>query len=147
MTIVVSQTTTPTAVARILNLALKDAGVLGEGETAGAEMLQDAFDTFKQMIAQWQEDAQMVYIQPDETPLSFPDYASPADSTGMPAIYDAAMRYSLAEMLPSMFQVAPRPDIAASAKRARKAVKRMNLRIADLELPAELLPSRVTSGI
>lgn len=133
MAIIVSGAGAGTPISRIINLALKDAGVLGEGETAGAEMLQDAFDSFTQMIAQWQENQQMVYIQPDETPLPFPPYSSPADSTGMPAIYDAAMRYSLAELLPASFQVALRPDIAKLAKNARKAVKRMNLRISELD--------------
>lgn len=50
-----------TTVARILELALKDAGVLGEGETASAETQLDAFDTLKMMVSQWQIDGLMIY--------------------------------------------------------------------------------------
>lgn len=50
-----------TTVADILDLALKDAGVIGAGQTASAEDTNDAFTTLKQMIAQWQIDGLMVY--------------------------------------------------------------------------------------
>lgn len=50
-----------TTVADILDLALKDAGVIGAGQTASAEDTNDAFSTLKQMVAQWQIDGLMVY--------------------------------------------------------------------------------------
>lgn len=52
-----------TTVADILNLALKDANVIGEGETASAETTQDALSTFNQMLGLWQADGLSVYAQ------------------------------------------------------------------------------------
>lgn len=42
-----------TSAADIVRLALKDAGVLGVGQTANAEDTNDVFDTLNSMLAQW----------------------------------------------------------------------------------------------
>lgn len=216
-----------TTVARILELALKDAGVLGDGETASAEMSLDAFDTLKQMVSQWQIDGLMVYAsaevsfaatgaqsytigsggdvnatRPAEVTGAFwrdgstdyqldvltsfedyqrissksdagapeavcydpdyalgtlyvwpkpssgtfyltvrsplPSYASTTESLSVPGEYEMALRYSLAELLPASFQLQVRPDIAALAGKARKLVKRNNLRIPSLQMPSAI---------
>lgn len=52
-----------TTVSDILNLALKDAGILGESDTASAETTQDALTTLNQMLGMWQLDNLSVYAQ------------------------------------------------------------------------------------
>jgi hypothetical protein len=54
-----------TTVADVLNFALKDSGVLGEGDTASAETFSDAYQTLLQMLALWQTDNMYVYAQAD----------------------------------------------------------------------------------
>lgn len=51
--------TTP---ARIINLALKDAGVLGIGQTANPEDTSDALDTLNFMITQWRRKRWLIYV-------------------------------------------------------------------------------------
>lgn len=58
-----------TAVIDILNLALKDVGVVGSGQTAAPEDAADALATLNQMLAQWQVDGLKVYTQKS---VSFP---------------------------------------------------------------------------
>lgn len=62
MTIIVSESG-QTTVSRLISLALKDIGVLAEGETATSESMTDALDTLRQMIAMWQADRIMVPTQ------------------------------------------------------------------------------------
>jgi hypothetical protein len=50
--------TTP---ANIITLALKDSGVLGQGQTASAEDTNDAFTRMNQMIAQWARKRWLIY--------------------------------------------------------------------------------------
>ncbi len=50
-------------VIQVLNWALQDAGVLGEGETASAAMASDALATLNQMLALWQVENVYVYAQ------------------------------------------------------------------------------------
>jgi hypothetical protein len=50
-----------TSAADIVRLALKDAGVLGVGQTANAEDTNDVFDTLNMMLAQWSIKRWMVY--------------------------------------------------------------------------------------
>lgn len=38
----------------VINLALKDAGIIAEGETASADISADAFTTLKNMLSMWQ---------------------------------------------------------------------------------------------
>jgi hypothetical protein len=45
----------------IVRLALKDAGVLGVGQTAMAEDTNDTFDTLNMMIAQWNRKRWLIY--------------------------------------------------------------------------------------
>lgn len=52
-----------TTVTEVITQALKDAAVIGEGETASAETMTDSFSTFNQMMAQWQENGMNVYAQ------------------------------------------------------------------------------------
>lgn len=217
-----------TTVADILDLALKDAGVIGAGQTASAEDTNDAFATLKQMIAQWQIDGLMIYAtaqvsfnltgaqsysigsggtinttRPKEiiaafwrdgstdTPLGVlpstedyqrisdksatgtPEcvfyspsnplgtlyvypvgssgaihltvlqpltaYASTADDLGLPGEYELAARFCLAELLCTTFGTPLRPDVAAQARKGRKIVKRNNVRIPSLQMPAQLV--------
>lgn len=51
------------AVIDIINQALKDTGVIGDGQTANPEQVTGAFDTLNQMLAQWQADSLHVYAQ------------------------------------------------------------------------------------
>ena len=51
------------AVIDIINQALKDIGVIGDGQTANDEQVTGAFDTLNQMLAQWQVDNLHVYAQ------------------------------------------------------------------------------------
>lgn len=45
----------------LINLALKQSGALGVGQTASAEDTQDAFKMMNMMLAQWQTDRFLVY--------------------------------------------------------------------------------------
>jgi len=45
----------------LINLALKQSGVLGVGQTASAEDIADAFKLMNMMLAQWQTNRFMVY--------------------------------------------------------------------------------------
>lgn len=45
----------------LINLALKQSGVLGVGQTASAEDTQDAFKMMNMMLAQWQTNRFLVY--------------------------------------------------------------------------------------
>lgn len=217
-----------TTVADILDLALKDAGVIGAGQTASAEDTNDAFSTLKQMIAQWQIDGLMVYATAqvsfnltgaqsytvgsggtvnttrpkeiiaafwrdgsidtplevltatedyqrigDKTSTGTPEcvfyspsnplgtlyvypvgssgaihltvlqpltaYASVADDLGLPGEYELAARFCLAELLCTTFGTPLRPDVAAQARKGRKLVKRNNVRIPELQMPAQLV--------
>lgn len=56
-----------TTVAELVNLALRDVGVVGEGQTASGETMADAFTTFNQMLGLWQADGLYVYAQKDVT--------------------------------------------------------------------------------
>lgn len=224
-----------TTVAEVIAWSLKDAGVLGEGETASAETTNDAFNTLKQMLALWQVDNVHVYAQ-TETSFSpngsvsytvgalgtvvmtrpakidaafwrsnsldypirvldtFEEYESivqktqageplvlfynpsftlgtlylyPQPSTGtvhlitqtaMPALASSAstitlppeyilpIRASLAVLLCAMFQTKVRPELAALAASSWKIVKRNNLRLGSLAMPAAI-PTRHHSNI
>ena len=48
-------------VAELLTLCLKDIGIVGEGQTASPDSMQDAFDTLKQMLGMWQADKLYIY--------------------------------------------------------------------------------------
>jgi hypothetical protein len=217
-----------TTVADIIDLALKDAGIIGSGQTASAEDTADAFATLNQMIAQWQIDGLMIYAtaqvsfsltgaqsytigsgatinttRPKEiisafwrdgssdTPLhvlasaedyqrigdksstgtpacvfyspSYPlgtlyvypvgssgaihltvsqplsAYATTADDLGLPGEYEMTARFCLSELLSSVFGTPLRPDIAAHARKGRKLLKRNNLHIPTLQMPAQLV--------
>lgn len=52
-----------TTVVELLNLCLKDLGVVGEGQTASADSMNDAFTTLQQMLGLWQADKLYVYAQ------------------------------------------------------------------------------------
>lgn len=51
----------PTTPADIIKLALKTANVLGVGQTASAEDMNDSFNMLNMMLAQWQRRRYMVY--------------------------------------------------------------------------------------
>ena len=52
-----------TTVAEIISLALRDVGVLGEGQTASADVIGDSLTTLGQMLGLWQADKLYVYAQ------------------------------------------------------------------------------------
>lgn len=52
-----------TTVVEVINLALRDCSILGEGESATASLMSDAFDTFNQMLGLWEIDNLNVYAQ------------------------------------------------------------------------------------
>lgn len=54
-----------TTVLAVVTHALKDANVLGEGETPSADQSQDALATLNQMLALWQLENVYVYAQQD----------------------------------------------------------------------------------
>lgn len=59
-----------TTAADIVRLALKDAGVLGVGQTANAEDTNDVFDTLNLMLAQWSIKRWLVYHLLDKSIVS-----------------------------------------------------------------------------
>lgn len=118
----------------IINQALKDVGVIGAGEAASGDDVADALDTLNQMIAQWQV---LPGCVPKE-PYALAAFVDLAEIPNLPPIYDAALRYSLAERLQTTFSVPPRADIAVLAMNARKVLKRSNLVIPDAEMPGAL---------
>lgn len=50
-------------VSDVVTWALKDAGVLAEGDTASSETFNDAYETLRQMLALWQVESIYVYAQ------------------------------------------------------------------------------------
>lgn len=218
-----------TTVSTVLNLALKDAQVIGEGDTASAETTADALETLSEMLALWQIERMYVYAQKDDSfvptgaqsytvgsggvvditrpvkidaaywnyngsdiPIeiltSFEDYeyiitktfvsnpnvmfylpsyplgtlylypqpnngtvhlvtrvqlpipATTTDTLTLPPEYVLPIRASLAEMLCATFHTPLSPDIASLAARSRKVLKRNNLRINELSMPAAVMP-------
>lgn len=122
----------------IINQALKDVGVIGPGEAASGDDVVDALDVLNQMIAQWQVLPGCV----PKAPYALAAVTELAEPFNLPPIYDAALRYSLAERLQTTFSSPARADITVLAMQARKLLKRSNLVIPDAEMPAELLFGR-----
>lgn len=118
----------------IITQALKDVGVIGSGEAASGDDVVDALDVLNQMIAQWQVLPGCV----PKAPFALAQVADLAEPFNLPPIYDAALRYSLAERLTTVFSVPPRADITMLAMQARKSLKRSNLVIPDAEMPGPL---------
>ena len=54
-------------VSRVITLALKAAGILGQGQTAAAGVTTDAFDALNAMVAQWSVKRGLVYELVDAT--------------------------------------------------------------------------------
>lgn len=216
-----------TTVATVLDLALKDAGILGEGEAASAEMLADTFATLNQMLALWQLDSLYVYgmvenafspdgavsytvgtggdlsmARPDEitsafwrlnsvdypirlistfeeyetlcqktqagepylafylpsyplgtlyvypqpstgaihvvSKIQFPTLATTASTITLPPAYIMPIRFSLAEYICLMNNTEVRPTLGRMALNARKAIRRSNVRIPELAMPAAI---------
>lgn len=219
MTITVLESSQIT-VSRLISLALKDIGVLAEGETATAETMADSLDTLRQMVAMWQVEQRVTfdatgaqsyaiglgldvdtpqpvavesvsytkdgtdypltmitldeyerigtkvqsgdpeyacYVRgfPEGTLYLWPqpssgsvnmiarqnlsDYTALSDSLSVPKEYEFAMRFSLAELLATVLNQPPRPDIAARAAQARRILKRNNVQIPQLSMPGALI--------
>jgi hypothetical protein len=68
-----------------------------------------------------------------------PSYTVTTEDLTLPGEYELVVRYSLAELLSALWQLPLRSDIAALAKRARKILKRNNVRISPLSMPSALL--------
>lgn len=136
MTIVINATTTITLPVRLLvTMAMKDAGVIGAGQTASSDDMQDAFDSLVGMLALWQIDKLLL---PEQVPVIG---GIDADIAIAPE-YREAIRYSLAERLTTVFQTPLRPDIAALARTARKIIKRSNVVIPEATMPDVLINAR-----
>jgi hypothetical protein len=123
-----------TTVSDIINQALKDVGVIGPGESASGDDAADALDALNQLLAQWQVLPGCV----PKAPYVLSTFADPAQPLELPALYDAALRYSLGERLLTVFSRASRSDIVMLAAQARKILKRSNLVIPEAEMPAPL---------
>lgn len=119
----------------IINRALKDAGVIAAGETAPAEDAADALAALNDIVAQWQT----IETYVPEVPFVLAPFGSLAEQVNLPTKYEPALRYSLAETLLTTFSLPPRPDIAMHAFRARKALKRSNIKIAETEMPYPMI--------
>jgi hypothetical protein len=52
-----------TTVTELITQALKDATVVGEGDSASSETMTDAFALFQQLMGQWQSSGKNVYAQ------------------------------------------------------------------------------------
>lgn len=122
----------------IINRALKDAGVIAAGETAPAEDAVDALIALNDIIIQWQA---LPACMP-KAPFELVTFTGQADVLNLPALYEPALRYSLAEVLPTIFSLPVRPDIIRLAVHARKVLKRANLVIPDAQMPCTLLAGR-----
>jgi len=118
----------------IINRALKDAGVIAAGETAPAEDLVDTLTALNNIIVQWMAIPACV----PKTPHVLAPFGSQADLLQLPPIYEPALQYSLAEVLPATFSLPARPDLIRLAFQARKVLKRANLVIPNAELPGAL---------
>lgn len=118
----------------IINRALKDAGVIAAGETAPAEDAADALAALNDIVMQWQAIPACVPL----APFVLAPFADQADSLNLPPPYEPALRYSLGEVLPTVFSLPVRPDIIRLAVQARKVLKRANLVIPDAEMPCAL---------
>ncbi len=216
-----------TTVAAVLDFALKDAGVLGEGETATAEMYADTFATLNQMLALWQVERLYVYgmvensfapsgavsytvgtggdlnmARPDSitsafwrlnsldyplrmistfeeyetlcqktqagepclafyqpsyplgtlyvypqpstgtihviSKVQFPTLATTASTITLPPEYIMPIRFSLAEYICLMSDLNIKPTLARMAFNARKVLRRNNVRIPELGMPAAI---------
>lgn len=68
------------------------------------------------------------------TRVKLPVYTAAADSLAIPPEFELAVRSSLAELLSINMGKKLRPDIAALAMKARKIMKRNNLKIKPLEV-------------
>lgn len=123
----------------IINQALKDVGVIGPGEAASGDDVVDALDTLNQIFADWLILPTLV----PKAPFVLSQVAELTDPLNLPAHYDSALRYTLGERLLTTFGLATRGDIIRMAALARKALKRSNLVIPELEIPEPLLHSRL----
>lgn len=54
-------------VSRIISLAMKAAGILGQGQTASSAITQDAFDALNAMVGQWAVKRWLIYHLVDAT--------------------------------------------------------------------------------
>lgn len=70
------------------------------------------------------------------TKVKLPTYAAGADSLTIPQEFEMVVRYSLCEHLSIAMSAQLRPDIAAMAFKTRKMMKRNNLRLNELDIPA-----------
>jgi hypothetical protein len=124
-----------TAVGDIINRAMKDAGVIAAGETAPAEDAADALAALNDIIVQWQANETCA----PEAPFVLAPFGSLADPVNLPALYEPALRYSLAEVLLTTFSLPARGDIARLGIKARKLLKRSNLTIPETVMPYPML--------
>lgn len=77
-----------TAAIDIINLALKDIGIIGNGQTASADDISDCLTTLNQMLGQWQADKLYVFAQED---VSTPATGGQSYTIGPGATMDTAL--------------------------------------------------------
>lgn len=224
-----------TTAVEVINMALKDAGIIAEGETASADIAADAFSCLTQMLDMWQVDNLYVYgmvensfsptgavsytvgalgtiaiTRPESIEAAFwrlngidypltmintfeeyetlqqktqsgeprllfyrpsytlgtlyiypqpstgtvhliskirlPALASSADTITLPPEYIMPIRFSLAEILSATFNVPINDGLVSMARRSRTMLKRNNVRVPELGMPANL-PIRHYSDI
>lgn len=65
-----------------------------------------------------------------------PQFATPSDSVSLPPEYMAAIRYNLACYLAPSYQIEPTRALAMLAANAKRVIKRMNVQIPAMTMPA-----------
>lgn len=67
-----------------------------------------------------------------------PQFALPSDAVSLPPEYMAALRYNLAVSLAPSYQLEPTPTLQRLAANAKRVIKRMNVQIPSMTMPAGL---------
>jgi hypothetical protein len=69
---------------------------------------------------------------------ALPQFAAPATAVSLPPEYMAAIRYNLACYLAPSYQIEPTRALAVLASNAKRVIKRMNVQIPAMTMPAGL---------
>lgn len=134
-------------VIELITLALKDIGVIGTGQTASAEDVNDSLTALNQLIEEWNLQDNYKPVDADGVRVPLATYATTADTITAAAGFQAAIRYSLGERIAPSYGVALRPDLLKLGTHSRRVYKRTNTKPQELEMPLELLPARTYSLI
>jgi hypothetical protein len=69
---------------------------------------------------------------------ALPQFATPSDDVVLPPEYLLAIRYNLAICMAPSYQVEPTPTLQRLAANAKRVIKRMNLQLPSMTMPAGL---------